>query len=60
MSVSVLRRSLKDNEDHIEKIDKKTASLIMKSHFIGDSSICDPKEVEELSIFTIAPQGVTV
>ena len=56
---SELRRSLGDDEDPIGKIDKKTASLIMKGHFIGDSTIRDPKEVEGISIFTIVPQGET-
>ena len=57
---SELRRSLGEDDDPIGKIDKKTASLIMKGHFIGDSTIRDPKDAEGISIFTIVPQGETL
>jgi len=56
---SELRRSSGADDDPIGKIDKKTASLIMKGHFIGDSTIGDPKDAEGISIFTIVPQGET-
>ena len=56
---SELRKSLGEDDDPIGKIDKKTASLIMKGHFIGDGTIRDPKEAEGISIFNIVPQGET-
>jgi hypothetical protein len=56
---SELRRALRDDDDPIGRIDKKTANLIMKGHLVGDDTIRDPKEMEGISIFTIVPPGET-